>query len=703
MRLTRLPIRTTDVDSNIYDEVFTISLNDLAESNNAPTDLSSGIELNTDGGNDAYLDLSDPTLFNGLDELSFEVTFSGLSNVGTQATIYSHLDPGVSSSNFSILADGTLDLNGFTTTGNYTQLFDGGMHHLAFSWDASAGIIHFFVDGEFAEAVTAPTFANFGSGGTLVLGQHIDPGDGSFDSSEAFSGTFHDLRVWDQVRSEAEISLNYQNKFDSGNLPSGLVGNWQMDGFNGSNEVVDVVSGNNLSIGHASGTGFTASTPIEDLHISENATDGTSVGFVVPSDPDVSQDIVSDGAFTEAGSAAGNPTYYADGSGAGSVLGGWTVTNESVDYIGNIDSPPLGGNAIDLAGDWPGAIEQTLTTEVGRQYQVDFFLTGNFTGGAEAVKMLRASAAGESFDFAVTQPAGWDFISNALWEGHSFTFTADSTSTDLSFASLNSDAWGALIANVRVIEIPAAVTTILNNDPTLSYDATTEKFYRVSASMTGDWYTARSVSEGSLLNGVTGSMLSIDSAYENQKFFEVAKQLNRDLWLGATDEITEGEFYWHDSTGPDDQFWTGGGGGSALAYSNWSTGVPPYGGDFVALSDDNGTWSDFANGYSRYYVTEWDASEVLSNFTFSLTDDAGGRFAIDSATGEITVADGSQLDYETDTSHNITVEVTDATGNTYSEAMTIEVNNLGGEPTQTLPAAQNVDEDSTLTFSSRQR
>ena len=38
-------------------------------------------------------------------------------------------------------------------------------------------------------------------------------------------------------------SLNYQQKLDSGSLPSGLIANWQMDGFNGSNEVVDVVSG----------------------------------------------------------------------------------------------------------------------------------------------------------------------------------------------------------------------------------------------------------------------------------------------------------------------------------------------------------------------------------------------------------------------------------------------------------------------------
>ncbi|USE36995.1 cadherin repeat domain-containing protein [Endozoicomonas sp. SCSIO W0465] len=46
--------------------------------------------------------------------------------------------------------------------------------------------------------------------------------------------------------------------------------------------------------------------------------------------------------------------------------------------------------------------------------------------------------------------------------------------------------------------------------------------------------------------------------------------------------------------------------------------------------------------------------------TFSLTDDAGGLFAIDGATGVITVA--GVLDYETATSHQLTVRVTDPAG-----------------------------------------
>ena len=37
--------------------------------------------------------------------------------------------------------------------------------------------------------------------------------------------------------------------------------------------------------------------------------------------------------------------------------------------------------------------------------------------------------------------------------------------------------------------------------------------------------------------------------------------------------------------------------------------------------------------------------------TYSLTDDAGGRFAIDATTGVVTVANGTLLDFETATSH----------------------------------------------------
>ncbi len=62
--------------------------------------------------------------------------------------------------------------------------------------------------------------------------------------------------------------------------------------------------------------------------------------------------------------------------------------------------------------------------------------------------------------------------------------------------------------------------------------------------------------------------------------------------------------------------------------------------------------------------------------SYSLIDDAGGRFAIDSITGEVTVADGSLLDYEIATSHTITVQASDGVDSSIQKDFTINLQNV---------------------------
>ena len=69
-----------------------------------------------------------------------------------------------------------------------------------------------------------------------------------------------------------------------------------------------------------------------------------------------------------------------------------------------------------------------------------------------------------------------------------------------------------------------------------------------------------------------------------------------------------------------------------------------------------------------------------ATISYSLTDNAGGRFAIDATTGVVTVANGSLLDYETATSHNITVLATSSDGSSNSQTFTIEVTNVNDNP-----------------------
>ena len=63
-------------------------------------------------------------------------------------------------------------------------------------------------------------------------------------------------------------------------------------------------------------------------------------------------------------------------------------------------------------------------------------------------------------------------------------------------------------------------------------------------------------------------------------------------------------------------------------------------------------------------------------FTFALLDDAGGRFQVDASTGRLSLADGALIDYESATSHSITVEVTDSEELTYSESFTIQIQDV---------------------------
>ena len=80
--------------------------------------------------------------------------------------------------------------------------------------------------------------------------------------------------------------------------------------------------------------------------------------------------------------------------------------------------------------------------------------------------------------------------------------------------------------------------------------------------------------------------------------------------------------------------------------------------------------------------------------TYSLTNDAGGRFAIDPLTGVVSVADQTKLDYDTATSHQITVHAQDASGAASADqSFTIQVTNAPpSTPTDTNNATNTVAE-----------
>ncbi|MFN9343200.1 MAG: VCBS domain-containing protein, partial [Planctomycetota bacterium] len=82
-----------------------------------------------------------------------------------------------------------------------------------------------------------------------------------------------------------------------------------------------------------------------------------------------------------------------------------------------------------------------------------------------------------------------------------------------------------------------------------------------------------------------------------------------------------------------------------------------------------------------------DADATTNTITYTLDDTAGGRFAINSSTGVVTVANGSLLDFETATSHNITVRATSADGSWSTQTFTINLTNVDESPTAVADTA----------------
>ncbi len=82
-----------------------------------------------------------------------------------------------------------------------------------------------------------------------------------------------------------------------------------------------------------------------------------------------------------------------------------------------------------------------------------------------------------------------------------------------------------------------------------------------------------------------------------------------------------------------------------------------------------------ANGATVGITAFASDADVTDTITYSLTDDAGGRFAIDTDTGVVTVADTGLIDFETATSHQITVRADSTDGSFNTQNFTITVLN----------------------------
>jgi len=159
-------------------------------------------------------------------------------------------------------------------------------------------------------------------------------------------------------------------------------------------------------------------------------------------------------AFQNGSFETANPPY-SDGfetlAGGSTVITGWTVRADSVDYINSYWNAEDGSYSLDLDGNAPGGIEQTFDTTPGQAYTATFYLAGNPACGS-TIKQLNVWASGNPtshYSFDVTGHS----TGSMGWQQERYTFVASGPSTTLVFQSADTGGGcGPALDNVSVAE-----------------------------------------------------------------------------------------------------------------------------------------------------------------------------------------------------------------------------------------------------------
>ena len=651
------------------------------------TPVSSGIELNVDGGNNAWLE-SDNFVESSLQGVSVELIISASATAqsvpvfttfdGTNTTLKMEIDTTSGALSFGV-GNGNLVSNAI----DYRDILDDTLHSLAMTWSVEDGVWAVYVDGVLTDKGTGLNTGNsldLSASRALLGNNPLSTGPDS-----VFSGSYYDVRLWDYERSEAEV--NYLHNVKIQTPESRLIAAWQMDVAGSFNEVIDIVDNNPLSVSHHTGTGFVPSVVQQDLNVYENDPDGTVAGYLISHETAYPTAIAEDGNFTAAGTPTDSESYSAN-------FGDWVVTAGQVEHWRAdgvfADNTLLGGNAVKLT-DANTSFGQTLPTRAGNLYQLNFSVAGDFSNGTVPVG-LNVSVGNQTEDITVSHAAGWDKSNKLQWQHQSVLFAADGSSTTLGFSSQAGD---ALVADVRVIEIPLPVASVLASQPNMSYDAITNKFYKTLENRTTALGALNTAVKQTINNigpndtKISSRVVTVHSAYENARVHSLAAHFDDGIWLGGDDLSIEGEWYWNLGNGDSRHFWTGDQSGSAVgfSYANWLPMLEPNdfphansdGEDYVVMNPA-GYWNDepVTTGLN-YTVYEWDAAEIIRDYELSAV--IGSEFSVDALTGEVTVNVGTGFDHEMFPVLPLSATVGDAGVTTNVFDFGVEINNVNEAPT----------------------
>jgi len=146
------------------------------------------------------------------------------------------------------------------------------------------------------------------------------------------------------------------------------------------------------------------------------------------------------------------------------TISNWSVTAQSVDWIGSYWNASQGDRSIDMTGTpGNGTIASTsFATTAGAKYKVTFDLSGNFVHDATQ-RSLEVSAGNDVATYIFLKPGGWS-TTNMQWKSEVFYFTAAASTSTLQFSAVNNGTeqyCGPALDNVTANAVPLPPSVLL--------------------------------------------------------------------------------------------------------------------------------------------------------------------------------------------------------------------------------------------------
>ncbi len=361
------------------------------------------LALNFDGSND-FVDIPNSASLNVTSAITVEFWIQGTTTANTVvfekggANTNYHFQ----TSNITMTAGGSYLFFGISpnnTTGRVvtsTPVLDGNPHHIAATFDDAANTMRIYVDG---------ILSNSNTGATNVITANSDPVQmGSRSGVAAFPGTLDEVRVWNSIRTQAQIQANM---YCSLTLPqSGLVAYYNF------NHPTAVAGGNNAGL-----TSLTDNSPNGNTgtltNFALNAASSnwvTGISSVAPSITTCAN--INTGSTIGSG---GTVVYYSNISAAGSPSPTitYSIPNGSFFPIG---TTPVTATATNCAG------TATCTFNVTIPY-VDWIWFGNISSTVfQEGDDVATDASGNVYVFGNTDPGTVNFGCSQITPGANFAW-----------------------------------------------------------------------------------------------------------------------------------------------------------------------------------------------------------------------------------------------------------------------------------------